>query len=61
MLKESENVEVVQGVNFDRIDSLENNGYKYLLIFDDSCQEICNYREVEKNAVAGRYCRLNTI
>ena len=61
MLKEIENVEFVQDVNFDFIDSLENNGTKYLLIFDDSCQEICNSREFEKIAVAGRHRGLSTI
>ena len=61
MLKEIENIEFVQGVNFYFIDSLENNGTKYLLIFDDSCQEICNSREFEKIAVAGRHRGLSTI
>ena len=61
MLKEIENIEFVQGVNFDFIDSLENNGTKYLLIFDDSCQDLCNSREFEKIAVAGRHRRLSTI
>ena len=42
MQKEIENLEFVQGVNFEIIDSLKNNGTKYLLIFDDSCEEICN-------------------
>ena len=61
MLQKIENIEFVQGVNFDFIDSLENNGTKYLLIFDDSCQEICNSREFEKIAVAGRHRGLSTI
>ena len=38
MQNEIENLEFVQGVNFEFIDSLENNGTKYLLIFDDSCK-----------------------
>ena len=42
MQKEIENLEFVQGVNFEFIDSLKNNGTKYVLIFDDSCEEICN-------------------
>ena len=42
MQKEIKNLEFVQGVNFEFIDSLKNNGTKYLLIFDDSCEEICN-------------------
>ena len=39
MHKEIEVFEFVQGVNFELTDSLENNGTKKLLIFDDSCQE----------------------
>ena len=42
MQEEFENLEFVQGVNFESIDSLNYNGTKYLLIFDDSCEEICN-------------------
>ena len=42
MQKEVENLEFVQGVNFEFIDSLKNNGTKYLLIFDDSCEAICD-------------------
>ena len=42
MQKEIENLEFVLGVNFEFIDSLKNNGTKYLLIFDDSCEEICH-------------------
>ena len=37
MQKELEILELVRGVNFEFIDSLKNNGTKYLLIFDDSC------------------------
>ena len=40
MQKEIENVEYVQGVNFELIVPLKNEGTKYLLIFDDSCEEI---------------------
>ena len=61
MQKEVKNLDFVQGVNFDFIDSLENNGTKYLLIFDDSCQEICASRDFEKIAVAGRHRGLSTI
>ena len=42
MQKEIENREFVRGVSFEFIDSLKNNGTKYLLIFDNSCEEICN-------------------
>ena len=41
MQKEEEELEFVQGINFEFIDSLNDNGTKYLLIFDDSCEEIC--------------------
>ena len=41
MQKEIENVELVHGSNFQKIDSLKT-GTKYLLIFDHSCEEICN-------------------
>ena len=39
MQKEIENLEFVQGVNFEFFDALKNNSTKYLLIFDDSCDE----------------------
>ena len=42
MQEEIKNLEFLQGVNFEFIDSLKNNGTKYLLIFDNSCEEICN-------------------
>ena len=40
--KEIKNLEFVQGVNFEFIDSFKNIGTKYLLFFDVSCEEICN-------------------
>ena len=61
MQKEIENLEFVQGVNFDFIDSLENNGTKYLLIFDDSCEEICNSKAFADIAKTGRHRGLSTI
>ena len=60
MQKEIENLEFVQGVNFEFIDSLKNNGTKYLLIFDDSCEEICNSKAFVDNATAGRHRGLST-
>ena len=42
MQKEIENLEFVEGVNFEFIDSLKNNGTKSLLIFDNSCDDVCN-------------------
>ena len=61
VLKEIENIGFVQGVIINFIVSLENNRTKSLLIFDGSCQEVCNSREIEKNAVARRHRGLNTI
>ena len=61
MQKEIENLEIVQGVNFEFIDSLKNNGTKYLLIFDDSCEEICNSKAFVDIATARRHRGLSTI
>ena len=61
MQKEIKNLEFVQGVTFEFIDSLRNNGTKYLLIFDDSCEEICNSKAFVDIATAGRNRGLNTI
>ena len=51
----------MQGVSLDFIDSLKNNGTKYLLNFDDSCQENRKSREFEKIVVAGSHRGLSTI
>ena len=61
MQKEIENIEVVPGVNFEFIGSLKNNGTKYLLIFDDSCEEICNSKAFFDIVTAGRHRGLSTI
>ena len=61
MQKEIENLEFLQGENFEFIDSLKNNGTKYLLIFDDSCEEICNSKAFVDTATAGRHRGLRTI
>ena len=61
MQMENENIEFAQGVNFELIDSLKNNGTKYLLIFDDSCEEICNSKAFVDIATAGRHRGLSTI
>ena len=61
MQKEIENFEFVRGVNFEFIDSLKNTGTKYLLIFDDSCQEICNSKACNDIATAGTHRGLSTI
>ena len=61
MQKEIENLEFVQGVNFEFNDSLKNNGTKYLLIFDDSSEEFCNSKAFVDIATAGRHRGLSTI
>ena len=61
MQKEIESLDFVRGVNFELIDSLKNNGTKYLLIFDDSCEEICNSKAFVDIAIAGRHRGLSTI
>ena len=43
------------------IDELKNNGAKYLLIFDGSCEEIYNSKAFVDIATAGRHRGLSTI
>ena len=43
------------------IENLPDNGAKYLLIFDDSCEEILNSKQFVKTATAGRHRGLNII
>ena len=61
MQKEIESLEFVRGVNFEFIDSLKNFGKKYLLIFDDSCEEVCNSKAFVDIATTGRHRGLSTI
>ena len=61
MQKEIKNLEFVRGVNFEFTDSLKNNGTKYLLIFDDSCEEICKSKAFVDIATAGKHRGLSTI
>ena len=61
MQKEIESLGFLEWVNFEFIDSLKNNGTKYLLIFDDSCEEICNWIAFVDIATAGRHRGLSTI
>ena len=61
MQKDKENLEFVRGVNSGFFDSLKNNGTKYLLIFDDSCEKICNSKAFVDITTAGRYRGLSTI
>ena len=61
MQNEIENFEFVRGINFELIDSFKNNGTKYLLNFEDSCEEICNSKAFVIIATAGRHWGLSTI
>ena len=61
MQKEIENLEFVQGVNFEFIDSFEKNGAKYLLIFTDSRKKSRNSKVCVDIATAGRHRRLSAI
>ena len=61
MQKEIENLEFVQGVNFEYINLLKNNGTKYLLIFDDFCEETFNSKAFVDIVTAGRHRVLSTI
>ena len=61
MQEEIENLVFVRGVNFEFNDSLKNNGTKYLLISDDSCEEICNSKAFVDIATARRHRGLCTI
>ena len=61
MQKETGNLDFVRGVNFQFIDSLKNNGTRSLLIFDNSCEEICNSKAFVDIATAGRHRGLSTI
>ena len=61
MHKKIENLEFFQGVHFEFIDSLKNNGTKYLLIIDNSCEKICYSTAFVDIATAGRHRGLSTI
>ena len=49
------NIEFVQGVDFDMINNLPQDKTNYLLVFDDSCEEILRSKEFVKIATAGRH------
>ena len=55
------NLEFVQGVKFENIDSLGNNSAKYLFIFDEPCDEICRSKAFFDIETAGRHRGLRTI
>ena len=59
--KEVDNLKFVQAVHFEFINSLKNNGTKYLPIFGNSCAENCNSEEFVDFATAGRHCAFSII
>ena len=61
MKEKIKNIEFINGIDFQFIEQIPNNGKNYLLIFDDSCEEIFNSKEFVKVATAGRHRGLNTI
>ena len=50
MQKDMENLEFVQGVSIEFFDFSKNNGTKYLLLIDESFEEICNPKVFVDNA-----------
>ena len=61
MQREVRNIEFIGSLDFDFIENLPNDGTNYLLIFDDSCDEISRSKQFEKIAIAGRHRKLNCI
>ena len=61
MQEEIKNLEFVQRVNFENIDSLKNNGRKNFLKFDESCEQICNSQAFVDIATARRHRGLSAI
>ena len=61
MQKEVGNIEFINSLDFQLIDNLPNDGTSYLLIFDDSCDELGRCKEFEKIATAGRHKKLSCI
>ena len=61
MQKEIKDLEFVQGVIFEFIDSLKDIGTKYLLKFDNNCEEIYKSKAFVDIATAGRLRGLSPI
>ena len=60
MEKEIVSLKFFQGVKFEVIELLKNNDAKYVLILDDSCEEVCNSKSFPDFATAGRHRVLST-
>ena len=62
MQKEIDNIEFISSLDFELINNLPtNDGTSYLLIFDDSCDELGRCKEFGKLATAGRHKKLSCI
>ena len=61
MMQEIDNIEFIESIDFDLIKNLPNDGTNYLIIFDDSCDEISRSKEFDELATAGRHKKLNCI
>ena len=61
MQKQIDNLEFFQGVNFKFLDSLKNNGTKYLFNFYDTSEQIFNSKAFVDIATPGRDHGLSTI
>ena len=59
--KKLDDPKFVQGVNFKILDSLKNNGTRYLLIFDKSSERVCISLASADFATASRHRGLRTI
>ena len=59
--KEIEDLEFVPGVKFEINDSLKNNGTKYLLTLDDSCEKISNSKAFVDCLTPERHRGLSTV
>lgn len=55
------NIEFIEGINFELIKNLPNDGTNYLLIFDDSMEELLRSKEFLQCATAGRHKKQNVI
>ena len=61
MSREFPMLEFIGSLDFDLIDNLPDNGTNYLLVFDDSCQEIYKSQKFIDLATAGRHKKLSCI
>ena len=61
MREEISDLEFIKCIDFELIENLPTDGTNYLLIFDDSSEELSKSKEFDKLATAGRHRKLNCI